>query len=235
MSDKHRIPQDIPSAVAYVVRTDNYLQLPAVPPAPTHGTRLGLTTTNVSDHHTKRLAIEACFLKWSDKSQKTTPVNELMENLLADYRTFDQPLLNVVAASTSLNSTDEAVFNLVGDSNHAGPTHRASKITEKCFGRIIALGGGEMANHVRTSGSSTRDHIYAESSGFESAYTITDKPVPLTDPDNATSKTFTKASVIQELGAPNSGKYMNHCERWVFAPNTKFNGPWSASQSDLIE
>ncbi len=226
-----RIPSDIPSAVTFVIRTDNYLQQVLTP---TNGTRLGLTIANVADHHTKRQAIEICFGKWSDKSQKTTPINELMVNLLDNFRTFDHPLLNDVAASINNTTTDEAVFNLVADNHHAGPTHRESKIIEKCYGRTIPLGGGEMANHVRTSGSSKRDHIFDGSTGFETAYTITDTPTPLTDPENATSKTYTKASVVQECGVPNLGKYLNHCERWVFGPNTKFNGPWSSSQSDLI-
>ena len=234
MPDRSRIPQDIAGAVAFVDRTDNYQQAVVVPP-PSNGIRLGLTAQNITDHHTKLLAIDLVFIKWSDLSQKTTPVNDSIVLLLADFRTFEQPLLDIIASSTVLNTTDEAVYNLVGDSHHKAPTHRTVAITEKCFPRMLAIGGGEMVDHVRTSSSSKRDHIFDEASGFECAYTITDTPTPLTDPENAKSKTFTKASAIVELGAPNKGKYINHCERWVFSPNTKFNGPWSASQSDLIE
>ncbi len=230
-----RIPIDIAGAVAYAVRTDNYLQLVPAPPTPTHGTRLGLTGTNVSDWHAKRQAIEACFLKWSDDSQKTKPVNRLMARLAKEFREFAQPLLDGIAASTSLNTTDETVFNVVGDTHHHGPTHRATPIVEQCFPRMVTIGGGEMAEHVRTNNSSAKDHIFEEADGFEVAYSITDTPTVLTDPDNAKSKFFTRASVILALGAPNKGKYINHRERWVFLPNADFDGPWSASQSDLIE
>src|ERR1035437_1564919 len=159
MSDRSRISDSIPIAVAYVDRTDNYWIVIALP---MNKVRLGLSVAEVDEWHTRRLAIDDCYLKWSDISQKTTPVNTLMVRLLDEFRTFAQPILDRIAASLNLNETDEVVFNLVGDSNHAGPTHRETQITESCNDKTKAIGGGQMAHHVKSDPASKRNHILAE-------------------------------------------------------------------------
>ncbi len=234
MADRSRIPKGCYKTVAYIIRVDNYQQLAPVAPNPANGERLGLTTMNVSDHHDMRVAIEKHYGFWSDETLKTTPVNKEMMRLIRAYRIFEQPLLDIVASSPNLTTRDETVYGLVGDGKRKKKKRRVGKMKEKCFANMSALGGGEMYDKVRTNGSSKRYHIFEDATGFECAYTLTDKPQMLVDPDNAKSKTFTKSKSILELGAGNGGRYINHCERWVYAPNTKLNGPWSASQSHLI-
>ena len=229
---KTRVPEDISGAVAFVKRTDNYFQKVIVP---TTGHRLGIADAKVDEWHLKREEIEECYLIWCDDSKKSKPGNKLMRQLLKEFRAFARPLLNIIAASTIITTDDEGVFNLVADAHHKKPTRRMSIIQEQCYSVADGIGGGEMKNVVRTNNSSKRNHIFADATGFECAYTITDKPTTLSDPSNAVSKYFTKSKAIISLGANNKGKYMNHCERWVYGPNPNFNGPFNTSQSDLID
>ena len=231
MSDRSRISTVVDVAVKYTDRTDNYLRIVIIP---THGNRLGVTEMEVGDWHIWRGKIDDCFVDWSDDTKKTKTVNAKMVKLIDDFRVFANPILNRIAANADLNETDEVVFNVVGDSNHAGPSHKTEKITEKCFSKMINIGGGEIANHLRTGSSTGRDHIFDGADGAEISYTITDEPTVNSDPMNATRRTFTKAVFIQELGAPNKGKYMNYCHRWAWTINDKLSGPFNDSQSMLI-
>jgi len=226
-----RISTVVDVAVQYADRTDNYLRIVI---DPTHGARLGVTDVEVGDWHIWRGKLDDCFVDWSDDTKKTKPVNAKMVKLVHDFREFANPVLNRIAASGNLNETDEVVFNLVGDSNHAGPSHKTDKIIEKCFSKMIPIGGGEIANHLRTGSSTGRDHIFDGADGAEISYTITDEPTVNSDPMNATRRTYTKAVFIQELGAPNKGKYMNYCHRWAWTINDKLSGPFNDSQSMLI-
>ena len=227
-----RVPHDIPTAVAFVIRTDNFFQAGVLP---TNGNRLGVNPTLVADWAAKRIIIEECYLKWSDPIQKTKPINILMVDLLKEFTTFAIPVLDTIAAITDILTTDEAIFNLVADNHHKAPAHRESIIIEACHATIKRIGNGEVVNHVKPDPASKRDHIFEGSTGFECAYSITDTPTTLTHPSAATSKSFTKAAVVMFLGEGNKGKFMNHCERWVYGPNPNFNGPYSTSQSDLID
>ena len=231
---KRRMPEDIPGGYNYVVRTDNYFQLPPILLGPTNGTRLGISVLDVANWHSQRLVLDGVYLKWSDKSQKTTPINDQIVNLLGVGWEFIRPRLDIIAASPNLIETDEAVFNLVGDAHHADPTHRETAITEQLFGNLVAIGGGIMAGHVRTNNSSKRNHIFADANSLVIYYTITAVPTPITDPTTAISKTFTKANFLLELGVPNIGKYVNYMMGWNLTTNTKLNGPLCKSQSDLI-
>jgi len=232
MSHTTRIPQDIVGAVKYADRTDNYLRIVIIP---THGNRLGVTDIEVGDWHIWRGKLDDCFVDWSDDTKKTKPVNAKMVQLVDGFRGFANPILNRIAANGSLNETDEVVFNVVGDSNHAAPSHKTEKIVESCFSKLSAIGGGEIANHLRMGGSTGRDHIFDGADGAEISYTITDVATVNSDPMNATRRTYTKATFIQELGAPNKGKYMNYCHRWAWTINDKLSGPFNDSQSILIQ
>jgi len=233
MGNRRRMPDDIVGGYNYVVRIDNYFNI-TPPPSPTNQMRLGIPGGDVTDIHDMRLVLDAVYLKWSDKSQKTTPINKQMVDLLDAFWEFIKSRLDTIAASPNINETDETVFNLVGDANHADPTHREVAITENVFGGLVAIGGGIMAGHVRPSGSSKRNHIFADADSVVVYYTITPTPTPIVDPTLASSKVFTKANFLLELGVPNVGKYVNYMLGWNFSTNTKFNGPIGSSQSELI-
>jgi hypothetical protein len=228
-----RMPEDIPGGYNYIVRTDNYLQLvPLV--GPTNGARLGLPGSDVTEWHTIREGLDPIYLKWSDDSQKTKPLNKQMVNLLKGAWIFVEPRLNTVAASTSIIETDETVFNLVGDANHADPTHRVVAITQQLFGNLTGIGGGIMAGHVRPVASAKRNHIFADADGVAIFYTITAAPTLTIDPATAISKVFTKANFLLELGLPVKGQYINYLMGWNYSKNTKLNGPLCSAQSELI-
>lgn len=228
-----RMPEDIPGGYAFVVRTDNYFNM-SPPPVPLNQVRLGIPTLDVTTWHNMRVVLDGVYLKWSDASQKTTPINTQMVNLLHAGWEFIQPRLNIIAASPNLNETDETVFNLVGDANHADPSHREVAMTQSVFGELVGIGGGIMAGHVKPSNVSKRNSIFEEADGVVVYYSITATPTPITDPTLALSKVFTKANFLLECGVPNVGQYINYMLGWNYSKNVKLNGPIGASKSALI-
>ncbi|HEX7414779.1 MAG TPA: hypothetical protein VF411_12120, partial [Bacteroidia bacterium] len=112
------------------------------------GEVLGLSTVNISDWHNKRLFWDTpttgLFAKYSSAATSTSVVKGLVKTFITDFRTFADPLLNLIAASPKASNIDEKAFNLVLNINRKHPTHTHTKIADQCFTKWAGEGGGNM-------------------------------------------------------------------------------------------
>ncbi len=231
-----RIPRATKDFSIYQKKTNDYLQLVLIP---TNGTRLGLTTGNITDWNTKALAGIGTYNKWNDPLQKGPSVNKAMKLAIKNFITFAQPLLDIIAASPNLTSDDELVFKVVGTSNRANPTKKENPIAVAIFSKLIQMGGGNMKAKGYTATDAKRASLPKDvgADSVKRYWAISDKAD--TGPANynsagVQSEVLTGSSTIMELGADNTGKYLNYWDQWYDTKNKKRGGPVSEKQVKLI-
>lgn len=231
-----RIPRATKDFSIYIKRTNDFLQVVVLP---TNGTRLGITTVNVADWSTKALAGIAIYNKWNDPLQKGPSVNKAMKLTIKNFIIFAQPLLDIIAASPNLTSDDELTFNMVGTSNRANPTKKETPIANAIFSKLIQMGGGNMRAKGYTATDAKRASL-PTGVGADSVkryWAISDKAESGPASYNSAgvqSEVLTGASTIMELGADNTGKYLNYWDQWYDTKNKKRGGPVSEKQVKLI-
>ncbi len=231
-----RIPKSAAKFNTYILETDDYFQVVV---DPLNGIRLGLVAQNMTDWHTKRVAWAILYAKKSDPLQKGPAVNKAVALFIKNFNTFGMPLLNVIAASPNITSDDELVFNVVADSAHASPTHRTDPISNVIFTKLVQASGGKIKAKGYTTSTSKRASLPADT-GADSVkryFALSDKPT--TGPANynspgVTVEINTGASLLMELGAENSGQYLNYWDQWFDSKNPKRGGPISEKQVKLI-
>jgi len=220
----------------YITRTNNYLQVVIVP---LHGIRLGWVPQNITDWNSQEIAWLKLYAKKSDPLQKGPAVNKAVKLFIKNFIVFAKPLLDVVAASPNITTDDELVFNVVGDSAHAAPVHRTDPIANAIFTKLVQAGGGKMkakgyavATAKRASlppktGADSVKRFYALST------TAANGPANYNSA-GVTVEANTGASFLMELGAENSGQYLNYWDQWYDTKNPKRGGPISSKQVKLI-
>lgn len=223
MSDNSRIPRKIRDFDGYIRRTNNYF---AVVILPSNGTRLGLIPTNVTDWDSKNTAWGELFGKWSDPLTKTTDINRQVKTFMKNFRTFAQPLLNIIAASPNAIDTDATTFNVV--LVRKKPSHPTNAIQALCNAVSKQIGGSRVEFKCRTYTDSKRASLAEGSDGVEIAYIIGDKDTPVPDADSCPlNDLFTKATFTLSNGTINIGKILYIYFRWTNTKHPNLAGPWS--------
>jgi len=230
-----RISETIPGFNTYINNTGTYV---AAGTPTTNGARLGLSPTNITDWENMKTDWIALYAKYSDPLQSTAAVKEAVKNFMKDFKTFAQPLLNIMAASPNAVEADEAVFNFkIG---RAVPSHSTTPISEVVVFDARPIGGGELKFSCRTAHD---DHRASKAEGADSvqlAYMVVvpnDNPtppppgggddIPTPNTKGMAKEVFTKSQFTFHAGVDNVGKRMVVFARWWNTKHPELAGPWS--------
>jgi len=238
-----RVPQTISGFNAYINTTDTYqLAIDPITLMPNYQ-RLGLSLVQSGDWTAKRVFWrDTLYPKYTDENTSTTVVKKNVKKFMKDFRTFANPLLNIMAASPNATQADEAAFKFVITPD--APTERG-KIVDVPFIKIKPLGGGEMKFGARTSEDMSRPSRHKLADGLEVRWVILTAPqnsetptdpsipvgktaaLPLTADECPNSFISPKASFEKAFGQANQNKMFYCFIRWINLINPENNGPWS--------
>ena len=234
-----RIPETIPEFNDYLNNTDDYLQ--AGTPT-TNRERLGLTLVNGTDWSDKRTFWrDTLYPKYIDPLQSTSAVKQQVRDFMTDFRTFGNPLLNIMVADPDATSNDETVFHFV--INPAPPSVSTTPITDPVAYETNSLNGGLVEFVCRPAHDSKHPSKHPDSDSIQLAYQLQGKddgpaspdpnPNPdsggdIPDPDTAMMKElFTKAVFIKSFGVLSKGKLLICFLRWYNTKHPNLSGPWT--------
>ena len=214
-----RIPDTIAEFNTYIDNTDDYQKAGT----PSNATRLGLSTQNSTDWSKKRQAWDTQYKKYIDPAQRTSVVTADLNKLMADFRTFALPLLNIVASSLVATNTDAQTFNVVLSTAHKKPSHPTAPIIAEIMADGHAVGGGDVDFKCRTSTDASRASIADGADCVQYAYKIGD-PAPANPSDGTTKEISTKASFRFHAGK--TGVKMYVFFRWYNTKHPELAGSW---------
>ncbi len=228
-----RIPETIHLFNGYINTTANYI-IAGGPPD--NGTRLGLSGQNMDDWKTKRVYWrDTLYPKYQDPNQCTPAVKDETHKFIASFKTFGQPLLNIMAVSPAATDADAHAFNFVLE-RHA-PTTPTASIKDGVAIKTTPLGGGDLDFSCRTSHD---DHRASKADGADSlqlAFAIVDggnmpmpgpgMPMPNPNDTGMTKEIFTKALFVFHCGPQNVGKRLIAFGRWYNTKHPELAGPWT--------
>lgn len=159
-------------------RTDDRLQAIEPVSGNPYWKQFSLTSVNATDWHNKRLfwntPTTGLFAKYSDPNTSTPTIKTQVKKFIKDFRTFGNPLLNLIAASPNATTDDEAIFNLVLNINRKHPTHTHTKIADACVTDWTNQGGGNMKAGSKSAHDSKRHSLAEGADGVQYAYMILD-------------------------------------------------------------
>ncbi len=221
------MPSRIPTKQAelndYVTSTIKYLQQVVTP---TNGTRLGLTTTQVSDWETKGQLVVDLYAQKNDPNSFSKVLVKKYKTANKAFRAFAQPILNVIASSLNANDTDAKTFRVVLTRKKS--TRPQDRIKTNCYAIVKMIGGTYFECKCRSISDSKRASLAPGVDGVEIAYVIGDKDTKAPDADSIEKrKTFSKAVFTDVLGTASTGKVLYIYFRWTYLKHPLLAGPWS--------
>ncbi len=232
MAGKTRVPKEISLFNAYINNTADYLEADSGGGPQKNWERLGLTATNMGDWKQQRKYwAETLYLKYSNVNTRTKTVTQEVQGFKKDFAQFAQPLLTIMAASPNVTDDDAGVLNFV--INRKKPTHTHTPITEACFAKYTALGGGEMKASYSSATDSKRASLLKGANCIQVSYKVGDTP-PVNVHDGTKTDIVPRATYVLDLGSENSGKKLFIYQRWYNSKYPELAGPWSALQTVLI-
>jgi len=224
-----RIPDFPNSFNNYITNTDAYNSTGT----PSNGTRLGMTSTNISDWHAKHSSWSTIYNKYTDPTQRTKAVTADIHLAIKNFKTFANPLLDVIAASPALTNTDAEMYNVA--MGHAAPTHPTAPIADNVALNIQPKGGGllQVSAHPDSSASG-RAHKPDGANAVQLAFVYGNTP-PTGSPDdeNIMKEISTKAQFIHHAES-HVGEKMYCWARWVNMNYPNLNGPWSSMLTVVV-
>lgn len=239
-----RIDETISGFNTYIITTDDFLQ--AISSGIIHNwERLGLTNANATGWQDKRVFWQdTLYPKYQNPLLSTSTVKTQVRDFMDGFRTFANPLLNIMAASPNATSDDEAVFNFkIGREE---PSHSTTSITDAVIFEPKLLSGGDIKFICRTSHDDHRASKADRSDSIQMAYLI-QNPEPAAqppgsgtteeeelDPDDLTQQTFTKAIFVKHFGGKMVGKKVVVFFRWYNTKHPELAGPWSSVTALVI-
>lgn len=215
------------------------------------GEVLGLTTAELDDWIGLRDDWVVLYPTYTDRNQRTTAITADVNNMMKDFRTFAEPLLNKISVSSVLTNGDRTVLHIT--ERDKTPT-RKGKIETVPSVTIRSLGGGQMKFRVNVDEDASRASMHPLADLIEVRYLVqTTEPtaspggpgVPpppapqesagFPSPDKATNYAISKKALfVLETGSSNTGKFIIAFVRWANASNPANNGPWSLPVIGLI-
>ena len=219
-----RIPGKISEFNNYIRNTDTYLHSPSLSGPVANWMRLGLNEEKASAWQDMRTAWDLLYEKYTNPNTKTKVINMEVQESMAAFRAFAQPLLDIIAASPNALAQDAEVLNFkIG---RAEPTHPHTPIDKPCLVSLQSMGGARVRFTCRAVIESKRAALPADADCLEVAYKIGG-----TAPANAldaTEKFFvTRASDIRDFGVQNEGEVMYVFARWNSMRHPELAGVWS--------
>ena len=228
MNSRNRVPIGISDFNNYINNTDDY-QLAGTPNS--NALRLGLSAANSLEWKNRRIAWVALYKKYIDPSLCTTVVIDEMRLSMKGFKTFSQPLLNIIAASPAATTLDASTFGFtLGRKN---PTTPNTPLNFSMMLDVQSKGGGDMAIKCRTSNDSNRPGKPNGADTVQLAIHLGDTP-PANADDNTIRELSTKASFIYHAGTANSGKSMHVFARWYNTKHPELAAPWSAMLTVIV-
>ena len=238
-----RITDSIPKFNTYINDTDDTLQ--AISSGAIHNwERLGLTLANANDWHDKRVYLrDTLYPKYSSPAQSTALVKKEVHDFMDSFRTFGNPLLDIMAASPNANGGDEIIFNFkIGK---APAHHPTTPIDITVVYEGTPLGGGDYKFSCRTPGDGGHGSMAPDADTIQLAYMFigNSKPIPPVDgsedvPNPETPGmilcSFTKAIFTLHGGVANVGKSAVVYLRWYNSKHPDLAGPWSAVKKIVL-
>lgn len=225
MPDRSRIPVIISKFDAYINATDNYLAAGT----PTNRERLGLTATDATNWHNKRLFWrDTLFPQYINPLTSTSAVKDQVRIFMKDFRTFGSPLLNIMAASPNATQADEQMFNF--KIRPAAPTRPVTVITEAVTCETKSLNGGLVEFTCRPAHDSKRPSKLPGSDSIQLAYLLHPREgasSPDPDSDLMAKDLFSKAVFIKNFGVANKGRLVICYLRWYNTKRPHLSGPWT--------
>jgi hypothetical protein len=235
MSDS-RIPDSIAKFNSYINNTDDWLKAISSGVI-TNRERLTLTAQNGTDWSGYRDDWrDNIYPILSDPATVTTTVKSQARTLRNSFRTFANPLLDIIAACPAAIAMDEKKFNLVLNANRDTTVTHKGKIEDVPIVSIKGIGGGQMKCRVRTTEDASRASMHELADLIEVRYMIgiPNNPGPIPNPSDvptvelATSSFISKKAIfIMELPPASAGKHLFAFVRWVNASNAQNSGPWT--------
>ena len=240
---KRRVPDAKAPFNAYITGSTTHLETGTTPNR--RGEVLGLSTAELDDWIAWRDDWEPLFAKYNDPSQRTTTVTKDVNDLMADFRLFAEPLLTRMSGSAALDNTDRDILHL--PERDKTPTARG-KIDTSPMVSIKGLGGGQLKFRVRIDEDASRASMHPLADYVEIKYVIqgeepTGEPGPpeggggsdFPSVEKATNYTISKkAMFVLDAGQTHTGKFIIAFVRWANASNPANSGPWSLPVIGLI-
>jgi hypothetical protein len=238
MAGKTRVPGDNALFNNYLNTTGSYI---ATGTPTTNGVRLGLTTTNVTDWvagvtnwH------DNIYPKYVNADTRTKTVVKQVQNFKKEFKTFANPLLNIMAASPNATEADEEVFNFI--TKRKKPTIPTTPISEQCYCTARVIGGGEIKFGFRTATDTKRPSLAEGADCVQIAYVLFDfgagaaepTPAPTPDTKGMVKEFHTKSQFMLSLGVENIGRRLLLFSRWYNTKHPELAGPWSPITVVLI-
>lgn len=219
---KKRVPNTISAFNNYINNTDDYQQF-GTPIS--NATRLGLSVQNSLDWKNKRTAWVAMHKKYIDPALSTTIVKQDVRTFISSFKTFSQPLLNIMTANPAATNQDAIIFGFTLQRKKASrPTIplNATMVLD-----VRTLGGGDMAFICRTSQDSNRPGKPAGADAVQIALRFGDT-APADANDGTIRELSTKARFTFHAGSANSGQPLYVFARWYNTKYPELAAPWSA-------
>lgn len=227
-----RVPSSNELFNAYINNTDDYLQADVDSGPVKNWERLGIDADSADSWNMQRKYWQdTLYPKYSNPNLRTKTTTKEVQDFKTSFKDFANPLLNIMVASPKANAADEEVFNFV--INRKKPTHSHTPISELCFGKFTALGGGEVKTAFSSATDSSRPSLLPGANCIQVAYKV-GEPAPGHVEDGTRMDIVPRASYVLDLGSDHSGKKLYIYQRWFNSKYPELAGPWSALQTVMI-
>lgn len=232
MGGKTRIPEGMAPFNAYINNSDDYLQALSADGVTKNWERLGLTIDMAAKWKDHRVEWrDNLYPVYSNPALRNKTTTKQVNDFRDEFKAIAGPMLNLMAASPNAGAEDEEMLNFV--ISRKKPTHSHTPITDTCFGRFSALGGGEIKVSFTSDTDTKRASLIKGANCVQIAFKIGDTP-PAHVLDGTKLDLVPRASYIMDMGADNSGKKLFVYQRWYNSKYPELAGPWSGQQSLII-
>jgi hypothetical protein len=236
MADKSRVPRKISVFNTYIGDTDDRLQDTNPDTSNPYWQDYGLSASEQTDWHDKRvLWSDTLYKDYSNPLKSTSVAKKKVRDFIPDFSTFaKKPLDKIVLADIS-GIDEEDIFNI--KLNRARPSHPTEKISDECVLAIRKIKKGMASFSCRTSVDEKRASIPEGADSIQVSYAIvTADDAPIIDPDD---KKMTKVLSFEaifdlDLGAENQGMWLLIYGRWYLSRYPQFAGDWNDMQRVVI-
>lgn len=231
---KSRIPVSIALFNAYINTTDDFLQAPVEEGSSTlNWQRLGLASTDATGWHSKRLAWNTLYAKYTNTDTRTKTVNDQVKSFRVNFQKTGGKVLDKIAASDGATEQDQNVFNLVLSGNHKKPTHSHTPITDNIIISVVNIGNGVIKADFRSNHDTKRPSLAPGANSVQLAIKV-DEPAPKNVDEITERVIITRASITKNIGADSAGKRIYLFARWYDTRYPNLAGPWSTMFSILL-
>jgi hypothetical protein len=163
----------------FIVSGDDYLQ--AIEPLSglPYWQLLGLSSSNATVWHSKRLEWDATatgmYDLYNNPVTSTSIVKAETRGFIRKFIDFANPVLDKIAASENATASEEKIFNLKLKINRKKKGYTHTRIADNCFTYLIKGNGGSMKAVSRSAHESKRASLAEGADGVQYAYVIMDE------------------------------------------------------------